>query len=450
MLIELSKGLDIPMAGAPAQAVDAGAEIFSVALHGADYRGLKPRLTVAAGDRVTLGQELFHDKRDPAVPFTAPGTGTVTAIHRGPRRSLSSIVIELDENGDGNDSFRHIAGTAIADWSADAARSELIKAGLWTAFRTRPFSKVPQSNSLPNSIFVTAMDTRPLAADPRVVVDMHKADFVTGLQVLARLTAGTVYLCTAPDWSLQAPPGVQHARFAGPHPAGLPGTHIHHLDPVDAKHSVWHINYQDVIAIGKLFAEGRIWTERIVALGGTGLKNPRLVKSRVGASINDLVADELDAGRRPLRLISGSVLNGRNTAGADAYLGRYHLQVTAIPDTAERKLFGWLGLIDGHFSFAGRLTGQPRDDAVPGFSTASFGRHTALVAIDAFDRVMPMDILTVPLLRALLIKDTDQAQALGCLELDPEDLALCSFVCPGKNEYGPVLELNLAQIEREG
>jgi len=186
MLIELSNGLDIPMAGAPAQAVDAGADIFSVALHGADYRGLKPRLTVAAGDRVTLGQELFHDKRDPAVPFTAPGTGTVTAIHRGPRRSLSSIVIELDENGDDNDSFRHITGTAIADWSADAARSELIKAGLWTAFRTRPFSKVPQSNSLPNSIFVTAMDTRPLAADPRVVVDMHKADFVTGLQVLAR------------------------------------------------------------------------------------------------------------------------------------------------------------------------------------------------------------------------------------------------------------------------
>jgi Na+-transporting NADH:ubiquinone oxidoreductase subunit A len=287
------------------------------------------------------------------------------------------------------------------------------------------------------------------------VVTEHREGFLTGLQIVGRLTEGPVYLCTAPGWQEPVTDNTQlrHVEFSGPHPAGLPGTHIHHLDPAGAERTVWHIGYQDVIAIGKLFTEGRVWVERTVALGGAGFERPRLVTTRLGANIGELVAGELKpvaAKEKSSRLISGSVLSGRTAAGAEGYLGRYHLQVNAIPEDGRRHLFGWLGLFNPRYSFAGlfrRSQGQSKRLA---FSTALNGRTTALVPVDAFERVLPMDILPIPLLRALLVKDTDQAQALGCLELDADDLALCSFVCPGKNDYGAVLRINLEHIERYG
>jgi Na+-transporting NADH:ubiquinone oxidoreductase subunit A len=314
---------------------------------------------------------------------------------------------------------------------------------------------VPQSGSSPHSIFITAIDTQPLAANPGIVVDAHREAFQLGLEVIARLTEGTVYLCSGPQWD--GPPGdgeqIRHVEFTGPHPAGLPGTHIHHLDPVGADRTVWHIGYQDIIAIGKLFSEGHLFVERTIALGGTGFEQPRLVTTRLGANIDELVADKLGpvrGGARPPRLISGSVLNGRTAAGTEAYLGRYHLQISAIPDGGQRRLFGWLGMFAGAHSFAGLFKRRQVHMTRLPFSTSQNGRPTALVPVDAFEHIVPLDILPIPLLRALLIRDTDQAQALGCLELDTEDLALCSFVCPGKIDYGAVLQVNLDQIEREG
>ena len=246
---------------------------------------------------------------------------------------------------------------------------------------------------------------------------------------------------------------IRRVEFSGPHPAGLPGTHIHHLDPVAADRTVWHIGYQDVIAIGKLFGEGKLWVERIVALGGVGFERPRLVTTRLGANIDDLVAGTLkEAGPRdgPPRLISGSVLNGRTAAGPEAYLGRYHCQISAIPDGGQSRLFGWLDPFRRSYSFAGLFRRRQAHKKLLPFSSSRMGRPTAMVPVDAFEHIIPMDILPVPLLRALLVRDTDQAQALGCLELDAEDLALASFVCPGKIDYGTVLRINLDRIEREG
>ncbi len=285
--------------------------------------------------------------------------------------------------------------------------------------------------------------------------EIHHDAFLAGIKVLSRLTEGAVYVCTAANWKgpVSDSQQVQHVEFFGPHPAGMPGTHIHHLDPVGLDRTVWHIGYQDVIAIGKLFGDGQLWMERIVALGGDGFERPRLVSTRLGASVDELVVGELKAvaaNQKSPRLISGSVLNGHAAVGSAAYLGRYHLQVAAIPQDGERYLFGWLGLFNRRYSFAGLFKRQQDQSRRFPFSTTLNGRTTALVPVDAFERVMPLDILPVPLLRALLIKDTDQAQALGCLELDAEDLALCSFVCPGKNDYGTVLRINLEQIERDG
>jgi Na+-transporting NADH:ubiquinone oxidoreductase subunit A len=455
MQITITKGLDIPIIGTPdpvLEADNATRAIRSVAVLGGDYIGLRPKMRVQTGDRVSLGQPLFADKHDPAVLFTAPGSGVITAVNRGARRALQSVVISLDESVAEEPTHADLIGTDPDVVPVETLRSALFTSGLWTSFRTRPYNKVPLSDSEPRSIFVTAIDTQPLAANPATVVAADREAFQYGLRIVVRLTNGPVYLCTAPGW--EGPQGdgerIQHVEFAGPHPAGLPGTHIHHLDPVGPGRTVWHIGYQDVIAIGKLFSEGRIRVERTVALGGSGFARPRLVTTRLGANIDELVAGTLKTDGKPLRLISGSVLNGRTAVGPEAYLGRYHVQISAIPDGVERRWFGWLDLFGRHYRFAGLFPRRSGHKTLRPFSSARLGRTTAMVPVDAFEQVMPLDILPVPLLRALLIGDTDQAQALGCLELDGEDLALCSFVCPGKIDYATALRMILDRIEREG
>ncbi len=453
-IVEARKGLDIPITGVPDSQNVSRKSVRTVAVLGRDYIGLKPRIAVQPGDKVKIGDTLFVDKRDPDVPYTSPGSGAISAVNRGARRALLSVVIDLDENEEDKTTHPKLAGTDIESLGDDQIRAALITSGMWPAFRTRPYSKVPQSDSSPRSIFVTAVDTNPLAADPAAVVSGKDVFFETGLQVVSMLSEGPVFLCTAPDWA--GPTGnekkVKHVAFSGPHPAGLVGTHIHHLDPVSADRVVWHIGYQDVIAIGILFREGRVSTERTIALGGPGIEVPRLVSTRLGASVDELVAGGIlhdgTASAAP-RTISGSVLSGRTASGAEAFLGRYHVQISAIPDYGDRRLFGWLGPIDRGYTFSGffkRRQGHRRKM----FSTACHGRPTAMLPVDAFEQIIPMDVVPAPLLRALLIGDTDQAQALGCLELDPEDLALCSFVCPGKNDYGAALRVNLEHIEREG
>jgi len=453
-IVDSQKGLDIPLTGVPDPQNVSGKSVRTVAVLGRDYIGLKPSVAVQPGDAVKLGDTLFVDKRDPDVPYTSPGSGTISAVNRGARRTLLSVVIDLDENVGEESSHPELASADIESLADDQIRAALITSGLWPAFRTRPYSKVPQSGSSPRSVFVTAIDTNPLAVNPAAVVTGKERYLEAGLHVVSRLSEGPVYLCTAPDWA--GPTGhadkVKHVIFSGPHPAGLVGTHIHHLDPASADRTVWHIGYQDVIAIGILFREGRVSTERVIALGGPGIENPKLVSTRLGASVEELVAGEIlrnGAASGVPRTISGSVLSGRTAHGAEAFLGRYHVQISSIPDQGKRRLFGWLGPFARGYTFSGLLK-RRQDRRSTTFSTASHGRPTAMMPVDAFEQLIPLDVVPAPLLRALLIRDTDQAQALGCLELDPEDLALCSFVCPGKNDYGAALQVNLEHIEREG
>ena len=447
--IKNAKGLDIPIDGAPTASIEDARRVTSVALLGADYVGLEPKMLVAEGDRVTLGQPLFLHKRDPSIRFTAPASGTIANIHRGERRTLKSVVIDVDGEETGSDAPGTSGGS---DVDAASLRTRLLESGLWTAFRTRPFSRIPASGHVPRSIFVTACDTRPLSGEPETIVAEHPEAFAFGLDQLAKLVSERVYLCTGPRWSgpIGSASSIQHVTFDGPHPAGLPGTHIHHLDPVASEPEVWHIGYQDVIAIGKLIGEAQYWTERVVALGGAGFNNPRMVRTRLGADIFQLTAGELapkGKDQNAARLISGCVLNGRNARGSESFLGRYHLQVSAVPQLQPRRWRPWRRPRENRFSFPDMLA-RLLDKAE--FTTDQNGRATAMVPVDAFERLIPMDILAAPLLKSLLIGDTDQARALGALELDEEDLALCSFVCPGKNDYASVLRRNLETIERDG
>jgi len=318
-MIRIKRGLDLPITGAPEQRIEAARPVRSVAVIGFDYHGMKPTMSVQVGDRVKLGQVLFSDKKTPGVHFTAPGAGVVSAIHRGEQRVLQSVVIDLD--GDEAVEFASYPDAQLETLSTGQVRENLQQSGLWTALRTRPFSKVPAVDSTPASIFVTATDTHPLAADPAVVIAESAEDFVRGLRVLARLAK--VFVCTAADAKISAAgiANVQVEQFAGPHPAGLAGTHIHFLDPVDAHKTVWTIGYQDVIAVGKLFVSGRLAVERVIALGGPMVDKPRLLRSRLGAILDELTAGEIKTGKK-VRVISGSVFGGRTSRGACAWLGR--------------------------------------------------------------------------------------------------------------------------------
>jgi Na+-transporting NADH:ubiquinone oxidoreductase subunit A len=447
-MIKIKKGLDLPIVGKPDQRIEDGRPVRSVAVLGEDYPGMKPTMAVGVGDTVKKGQLLFSDKKTEGVVFTAPAAGRIASINRGAKRALLSVVIDVADGEE--ESYVQHAAESIVSLDRQAVVEQLSKSGLWTALRTRPYSKVPALDAEPRSIFVTAMDTNPLAADPSIIINERAAEFSSGLDVLSRLTEGSVFVCHAEGKFL--PTGssdrISAEEFGGPHPAGLPGTHIHFLDPVSPSKSVWFVNYQDVIEFGYLFLNGALLSERVVAVAGPGVSQPRLVRTTLGANLDELTAGELNEGRQ--RVISGSVLAGRTAEGALAYLGRYHLQASVIPEDTERRFIGYLSPgLTRHSVFPAFLSKWLGEKDVE-FSTTTNGSTRGMVPIGTYDAVMPLDILATPLMKSLLVGDLESAINLGCLELDEDDVALCTYACPGKYEFGPVLRDVLTQIEKEG
>ncbi|NRQ40992.1 Na(+)-translocating NADH-quinone reductase subunit A [Rheinheimera sp. YQF-2] len=445
-MIKLKKGLDIPLAGSPKQEISAGNTINTVAVLGEEFIGMRPTMSVEVGDTVKKGQVLFEDKKTPGVKFTAPVAGTVKEINRGAKRVLQSVVIEAA----GNDAvqFGKYAADQLAGLSREQVTQNLVDSGLWVALRTRPYSQTPAIDSTPRAIFVNAMDTNPLAADPAVVIAADSDAFTQGLTVLATLTEGKLYLSKKAGVSVPAIGKAEVAEFDGPHPAGLVGTHIHLLDPVSAKKVVWHIGYQDVIAIGKLFTTGELHSERVVALGGPAVKTPRLVKTVLGASTAELTAGELTEGKN--RTISGSVLSGSTAHGVHGYIGRFHTQVSVLAEGYDKEFLGWIAPGSTKFSVTRAYLSHLNPKRLFNMTTTTNGSARAMVPIGNYERVMPLDILPTLLLRDIVSGDTDGAVSLGCLELDEEDLALCTFVCPGKYDYGTILRNCLTTIQKEG
>ena len=448
----IRKGLDLPIAGVPEQVVSEAPTVTRVGITGEDFIGMKPTMLVQVGDRVLCGDPVFSDKKNEGVHYTSPATGTVAAIVRGEKRRFQTLVIEVDpdDRGDGESGVQFPSWDYPGNLSRSDIREQLVVSGLWAALRTRPFNRVPPTDTDPHSIFITAVDTNPLAADPAAVLAGEIDAFGHGVEVLKNLTDGKTYVCTGANLSLpeSRSPQVEIAQFNGVHPAGLPGTHIHFLDPVHAAKMVWFIGYQDVVAIGKLFTRGRLDVRRIVAVGGPAVQQPTLYRTRLGADIGQLLSRQdvpPDA-----RVISGSVLSGRTVTESYPFLGRYHLQVTALPEGREREFLGWQRPGADRFSVTKAFSGGWWSPRRFRFTTNLNGGHRAMVPIGTYERVMPLDILPTQLLRSLLTGDTEQAQALGILELDEEDVALCTFVCPGKYDYASVLRENLTIIEKEG
>jgi Na+-transporting NADH:ubiquinone oxidoreductase subunit A len=447
-LTRIKKGFDIPLAGAPDQSTVCTRAVKTVALLGEDYVGMRPTMLVKPGDKVKLGDVVLVDKKTEGVKYTSPGAGEVVAINRGDKRAFLSLVVRLE----GSDEVTFAAHTdeALASLGREAAHTQLIDSGQWTALRRRPFSKVADPASVPHAIFVNAMDTNPLAPHMAPMLAGQEKNFVRGLRVVSALTDGSVFVCRHPDLKLPEIdiPRVRVEEFSGPHPAGLVGTHIHFLDPVYRGKSVWHLGIQDVIAWGHLFATGRIMTDRIVSIGGPTVKHPHLVKTRMGASIAELIEGELEDADN--RVISGSVLSGRKTDEARAYLGRYHQQITVLAEGKKREFLGWLGPMFNAVSIKNLAMSKLLYGTKFKLTTSANGSRRTLIPHGNYDEVFPLDLLPNFLIRALATYDLEDGEKLGILELDEEDLALCTFSCTSKMDFGPILRENLTIFEKEG
>jgi len=447
-MIKITKGLDLPITGSPQQSVSDGSPITEVALLGEDYVGMKASMYIRLGHQVKCGDILWIDKKNDGVKYTAPASGTIKAINRGAKRRLLSVVIET--SGDEYVEFAKYPADQLDQLTREQVVDNLIDSGLWPAIRTRPMSKAPKKTDQPCAIFVSMMDTNPLAADPMVVISEKSEAFNQGLSVLKHLTEGELFVCHDGKQPLNIEKNdiASYQAFSGIHPAGNVGTHIHFLKPVNARRTAWHIGYQDVIAVGQLFTTGRLNSQRVISVAGPLVKKPRLVRTLQGANISQLLADEIMSSDE--RVISGSVFNGHIAVHHRDYLGRYHNQISVLKEGRDKELFGWIHLGSKKFSvtraFISHLNKSKRFD----MNTSTHGSERAIMPIGSYERVMPWDILPTQLLRALVVGDTETAQELGCLEFDEEDLALCTFACPGKYEFGSILRDLLTTIEKEG
>lgn len=449
-MITIKKGLDLPIAGAPSQTISQHTP-KTVAVIGYDYAGMRPTMLVSEGDVVKKGQPIFADKKRDGIHHVAPASGVVRAILRGERRVFESLVIDV-QGSDEVDFTRHNR-EQLTKLDASTVEAQLIESGEWTALRTRPFGRTPHKGSRPDAIFVTAIDTNPLSFDPMVWIDQHQEAFCDGIAVLSTLSPKT-YVCHKVDRTppissaLHSDNNTSLHAFSGVHPAGLAGTHIHFLHPLAQGVTVWTIGYQDVIAIGKLFTTGKLFTERLIALGGPVVGNAHLIQTMRGADLHALTSlGQLQGSDN--RIISGSVLAGRKVTEQVFGLGRFDNQVCVIQEGYERPQFHFFSLGINRFSkmpiYLSRFTKK-----LFNFTSSTNGSARAMVPIGVYEDVMPQDYLATQLLKALIVEDMDNVIALGGLELIEEDMGCCSFVSPGKYEFGDILRDNLTRIELEG
>ena len=450
-MIKIKKGLNIPINGEPTEDINVSKNCRSVAILGDDYVGMKPTMLVEEGEEVKLGQPLFEDKKNPGVIFTSPAGGKVESINRGERRALQSVVIEISKTEQSVE-FNSYSDTEISQVSAEEIRKQLIDSGMWTSFRTRPYSKIPNINSLPANLFVSALDTQPLSPNPEFIINLKIESFNFGLKVLRKLLDCPIHISFGDNSSLpiSEDDNINLHTFSGPHPAGLVGTQMHFISPASLSNINWSLGYQDVIAIGELFKTGQINVQRIVSIAGPQVINPSYFQTRLGACTDEITAGELT--QRENRIISGSVISGREAIGPYAYLGRYHNQISVVaePNSKDREFMNWLTPGPRKFSKIPLFLSSLFPNKIFKFKALMNGSDRPIVPIGVYEEVLPLKVLPAMLLRNVVLMDTEKIQALGGLELDEEDLSLCSFVCPGKYDFGSLLRAGLTKIEQEG
>jgi Na+-transporting NADH:ubiquinone oxidoreductase subunit A len=446
LTVKLKKGFDIRLEGQALKKIVSGMQPVYYGIKPDDFPGLVPKLVVKPGDSVLAGTPLFHDKKRPEILYTSPVSGTVSGINRGDRRKLLEVIVKKK-----GDEFVDFGRTDPGDMGRDKIIAKLLESGLWPAIRQRPYHIVANPSDVPKSVFISGFDTSPLAPDYNFIMANSPANyFRTGITALKKLTEGRINLIldgnAEPADLLKSAGDVQVHYFSGPHPAGNVGVHIHHIDPLNKGEIVWFVNLQDIIAIGSLFEEGIYKHERIVAFTGSEALDPRYYRIRSGASVRAMAENNVKPGN--LRYISGNVLTGSKIDPA-GYLGYYDSQVTVIPEGDHYEFFGWLKPGIEKFSFSKTFLSSVFRRKTYRLDTNLHGGERAFVMTGLYEKVVPMDIYPMQLLKAILSGDIDLMENLGIYEIAEEDFALCEFICPSKIEIQSIVRKGLDLMIKE-
>lgn len=428
--IRLKKGLDIPVAGAASATIAKTVSAGIVAIKPTDFRALVPKMVVKEGDRVLAGDPLFVDKNRPQVSFCSPVSGTVEAVVRGEKRKL----LEVKVKADGKMEYRRKKAAVPASMTKEKAAARMLEMGLWPMILQRPYGIIANPDDSPKSIFISAMDTAPLAPDYDFVLQNRFDDVQTGIDVLGKFTKGGIHFSmnyyTCPSSEFKKLRGVIFHEFEGKHPAGNVGVQINHISPINKGETVWTVDLLSVAMIGKAFNEGIYDATRLVAVTGPAAKNPAYVSAIQGAPMSAF-ADFFDSSEN-VRLVSGDILTGENV-GPDGFLGFFDNQITILKEGDYYETFGWCKPFrTKKFSFSHTywswLGGKKKYE----MDTNTNGGPRPFVVSDVYGKVLPMDIYPVYLAKACIAKDIEKMENLGIYEVLPEDFALCEFVCPSK------------------
>lgn len=448
--VKLKKGFDINILGTPQKKVVSEFASATHAVKPTDFHGIAPipKMLVSEGDEILAGDPLFFDKKQPDILFVSPVSGEVASIRRGEKRAIAEVVILADQKN----RYRPIEKVDLHLVDRDELIAHMMKTGCWPFIIERPFGMLANPQETPKAIYISGFDSSPLANDYSFSVTGQGDYLQTGIDVLNILTGSAVHLGLSKR--VQAANDLTHLKgvethyFDGPHPAGNVGVQIHHIDPIGKGDVVWTVNLQDVIAIGRIYKDGEFNTERLFAVGGPVVENPQYYKSYIGASVENMVANNLK--NEHVRYISGNVLTG-NQIDQKGHLSFFDNQLTVLEEGDKYEPFGWL--IPNYprpsinRSFLSTLFGRKKPFDV---NTNMHGEPRAMVVTGEYEKVMPMDLYPQQLLKSILYGDLDQMEGLGIYEVLEEDLALCEFVCTSKTQVQKILRDGLDMMVEQG
>ena len=445
-IIRIKRGLDINLLGKADKIYMRAERATTYAVKPTDFHGVMPKLEVKPGDEVKVGTSLFYDKYNPEIKFTSPVAGKVSSINRGERRKILEVIVEAATE----DSFVDFKVSDPKSMSKDEIVALLKESGLWPAIRQRPYATIADSSKQPKAIFISGFDSGPLAPDLDFVLKDFPGEFQKGIDVVSRLTEGKVHLTVNADYpackTYTEAKGVELHQISGPHPAGNPGIQIHHIDPVNKGEYVWYLSPMEVARIGKLFQDGRVDNATVVALTGSEVKKPVYYKMIKGAAVDSIISGNISENNN--RIISGNVLTGKALSRV-GHIGYYDYQVTVIPEGDHFEFLGWAKPGINKFSNSRSFLSWFMPERQFRLDTNLNGGHRAFVMTGEYNKVLPMDIFPVQLLKSILVEDIDKMEQLGIYEVAEEDFALCEFVCTSKTNVQEILRTGLDIMKKE-
>ncbi|QGY45401.1 Na(+)-translocating NADH-quinone reductase subunit A [Maribellus comscasis] len=443
-VIKLRKGLNIKLKGSAEKVLETLPVPATVALKPTDFPGLTPKLSVKADHEVKAGDALFYDKYHPEVVFTSPVGGKVVSINRGERRKILEVVVEANESA-GSVEFRKADPNSL---SGNEIKEQLLKSGLWPFIKRRPYGIVASPDDKPLAIFISTFDTAPLAPDYNFILDGQMDTFQTGINALKKLTDGTVYLGVNKNSAFTSVKNVEINQFSGPHPAGNVGIQIHHTKPLNKGEVAWTINVQDVLFIGRLFETGKVDFSRIIAFAGSEVEKPKYYKTILGAPVEYTIKGKLNTADYKQRIISGNVLTGTRVK-PQTFLGFYDSMLTVIPEGDDYEFLGWADLGINKFSASKTFLTSLFPKKEYEMNANLHGGERAFVLSGQYEKLVPMDILPVYLLKAILVNDIDKMEQLGIYEVIEEDFALCEYACTSKIKVQDILRTGINTMIKE-